>query len=54
MSDSNFGAVTRFQGFVDLFDAAWEADCLSDDGTSGPRRRAARGSRPSAARRGQD
>lgn len=34
MSDSDFGAVSRFEGFLDVIDEDWEKDALSDDGKS--------------------
>lgn len=30
--DSNFAAVSRYQGFLEVIDAEWMADSLSDDG----------------------
>jgi hypothetical protein len=31
MSDSSFAAVSRYRGFLEVIDAEWMADALSDD-----------------------
>ncbi len=31
MSDSSFAAVSRYKGFLEVIDAEWMADALSDD-----------------------
>lgn len=30
-SDSSFAAVSRFEGFLEIIDAEWQQDSLSDD-----------------------
>ena len=32
LQDSNFAAVSRYRGFLEVMDAEWMADSLSDDG----------------------